>query len=63
MKDTLFVKQESGAATFATVTYDDTGWDTLPLCTPLAYKDGELIYKGHNHNNEYKRIKEKRYSR
>ena len=53
MKDTLFVKQESGAATFATVTYDDTGWDALPLCTPLAYKDGELIYKGHNHNNEY----------
>lgn len=53
MRETLYVKKESGAATFATVTYDDEGWEELPLCTPLVFKSGELIYTGHNHKNEY----------
>lgn len=53
MKGTLYQKIEEDAATFATVIYDDTGWEELPLCTPLVYKNGKLIFTGNNHKHEY----------
>ncbi len=53
MKNTLFMKEEAGEVTFGTVTYDDVGWENCPLCRLLVYKDGELIYEGKKHDNEY----------
>lgn len=53
MKGTLFRRAEDGAVMFATVPYEAAGWEELPLCTLLVYQNGNLIFTGNNHHNEY----------
>lgn len=53
MKNTLYYKREETAYTFGTVPYENTDWETLPMCTLHVYQNGHLKYTGENHHNEY----------
>ena len=53
MKDTLYYKKEPNSCTFATVPLDNGEWHNVPLCTLLIYQNGNLVYTGENHHNEY----------
>lgn len=52
--NSLYVKQTDGTAVFSTVPLDKNGWQPVPFTTMLAYRDGQQIFSGTNHGNEYK---------
>lgn len=53
MRDTLFVRRQDDGAMFSTVPLEPQGWDPLPLNSLLVYDEGDLVYQGENHCNEY----------
>ncbi len=52
-RDTLFYLQEKGTVIAATQPLDGKPWRKMPMCTLLAFKDGELIVSGTPHGHEY----------
>ena len=52
-RNSLFVKRQGEAALFATVPLDDGDWQPVPLNTLLGYRDGQLVYTGVPHSNEF----------
>lgn len=53
MRDTLFVKRLTDGYIFSTQPLDDTGWRDFPLSRMMAYKDGECVFEGTNHEGEF----------
>ncbi len=53
MRDTLHVKRQDDGAMFSTVPLEPQGWEPLPLNSLLVYDEGNLVYQGENHRNEY----------
>ncbi len=52
-KNTLYIRQETNTAYFATVPLDQNDWHSLPFTTLLAFKNGRQIMSGTCHGHEY----------
>lgn len=53
MINTLYCCQKENSVIFATVPFDNTGWEPVPMMTLLGYKRGRLIFEGKPHTFEY----------
>lgn len=53
MKDTLSYTKTGDGIIISTLPLDDGEWSHFPLTRMHAFKDGECIFKGTNHNNEF----------
>ncbi len=50
VQDTLFVRRGANVATFCTRPLGDgNGWEPVPHCRLLAYREGQCVQVGHNH--------------
>ncbi|MBQ9610835.1 MAG: class II glutamine amidotransferase [Lachnospiraceae bacterium] len=49
----LHYLKKDGSVIVATSPVSDEEWEKVPFTQLLAYKDGELLYVGTNHGNEY----------
>lgn len=49
----LFAHQTDAQVVIATVPLWETGWEPVPLCTLLAYRDGSLLRVGQCHGHTY----------
>lgn len=49
----LYYFIEDNSILFATKPLTKNNWNSLPMTTLLAYKDGKLLYTGTNHHHEY----------
>lgn len=52
-KNSLYYLSRDNATFFSTTPLDEEDWKNVPFTTLLAYKEGKLIFKGEEHNNEY----------
>lgn len=52
-KDSLFKCHKGKATVISTKPLDSDRWDNLPMTTLLAYHDGNLVYIGTDHKNEF----------
>lgn len=52
-KGSLHVRQSADGVLIATKPIWKDGWEELPLNTLLVFEDGDLIYEGTPHNNEF----------
>lgn len=52
-KDSLYFLKKEDEIFFSTQPLSMEEWKPLPFTRLLAYKDGELLYEGTNHKNEY----------
>ena len=53
MKDTLFFKAAPDTVIISTQPLDDDGWLDFPMTRMRAFKDGERIFEGTDHGNEF----------
>lgn len=53
MKNTLYYLQKDGSIMFSTVPLGEHLWNHVPLMQLIACKDGEIVFEGEKHNNEY----------
>lgn len=51
--DSLYYRQEAGCVSFATVPLTKQKWEPVPFTTLCVYRNGEKVYQGTNHGNEY----------
>ncbi len=51
--DSLYVRQTQDTAVFSTVPLERTGWQPVPFTTLCAYQNGQELYCGTCHGNEY----------
>ena len=49
----LYLLREEEWVIFSTVPLDEKDWQPVPFTTLLAYKQGDLVFTGTNHGNEY----------
>ena len=52
-RDSLFLKREGGSIYFSSTPLDKGDWENVPFTRLLAFKDGELVFEGKAHGNEY----------
>lgn len=52
-KDSLYYLEKKEGILFSTQPLSNENWKPVPFTTLLGYKDGELVFKGTNHKNEY----------
>lgn len=52
--DSLYCRRMRSAALFATVPLDRGHWEPVPFTTLLAYRDGQEVFQGTNHGQEYR---------
>ena len=52
-RDSLYRKTLEDAALFATVPLDGKGWEPVEFTTLLAYEQGEMVFRGTCHGQEY----------
>lgn len=52
-KDSLYYLKKEKQIFFSTRPLNDEDWKPVPFTRLLAYKDGELVFEGTNHGNEY----------
>lgn len=52
-RDSLFRCRKGEAIVFSTRPLDSDNWESMPMNTLLAYKDGSLLYTGKDHRNEF----------
>lgn len=50
---TLHMRADEDGITFSTEALKDGTWENAPFTRALAVKDGEIIYEGKSHGNEY----------
>ena len=53
MRNTLYSLSVGDGRFFATIPLDDAEWEPVELTTVLAYRSGQLLYRGENHGYEY----------
>lgn len=51
--DSLYRLKKEGQAVFSTRPLSDEGWEPVNFMTPLAYREGELVFTGTYHGKEY----------
>lgn len=49
----LYLLREEERVILSTVPLDEKDWQPVPFTTLLAYKQGDLVFTGTNHGNEY----------
>lgn len=52
-ENSLYYKEIDGGRIFATVPLDKEVWKPVPFTTLLAYRNGQLVFRGTNHGNVY----------
>lgn len=52
-RDSLFLKHEGGSVYFSSTPLDGGNWEKVPFTRLLAFKDGEIVFEGTDHGNEY----------
>ncbi len=52
-RDSLYYRKDESGATFSTRPLSEGKWENVPFTTLLGYKDGERLFTGTNHGNEY----------
>lgn len=52
-KNSLYFLENDKSIVFSTRPLKGENWKPVPFTALLAYKDGEQVYKGTNHGNEY----------
>ena len=52
-KDSLYKKQDGNSLILSTQPLDRGAWEPIPLNCPEGYCNGQLLYTGTNHGNEY----------
>ena len=52
-RDSLYFRRNKSGLTFSTRPLAEGGWNSVPFTTLLGCKNGELLYTGTNHGNEY----------
>lgn len=52
--NSLYARQLDGGMAFATVPLDRGDWQPVPFTTLLAYREGQLVFRGTDHGQEYK---------
>lgn len=53
MRNTLSYKQTDDGVVLSTEPLEHEGWQALPMCRAIAFKDGEKIYEGEDHGREF----------
>lgn len=51
--DSLYERQLEEGVLFATVPLDEDGWQPVPFCTLLAFRQGQQVFQGTSHGWEY----------
>lgn len=51
--NSLHVLEQDGSAIFSTLPLTEDNWKPIKFTTLLAYKNGELVYSGTEHKNEF----------
>lgn len=57
-KDSLYRCQKEKALVVSTKPLNSDDWESVPMNTLLAYRNGDLVYTGNRHINEYIKIEE-----
>lgn len=52
-KNSLYYLEKNGGTMFSTYPLSEEDWKKVPFTRVLVYKQGELVYEGQNHRNEY----------
>ena len=52
-RDSLYYRREEEGITFSTQPLSKSNWKNIPFMTLLGYNNGELVFTGTKHNNEY----------
>lgn len=52
-RDSLYMCRDSFGATFSTRPLTDDGWQPAPFMTLTGWREGELLFTGTKHHNEY----------
>jgi glutamine amidotransferase len=52
-RDSLFYLQKEGEIFFSTQPLSEEDWKLVPFTRLLAYKEGQKVFEGTNHQNEY----------
>ncbi len=58
-KNSLYSCRKGEAVVISTKPLDHHVWEPVPMNTLIAYQDGELVYKGTDHKNEFLETEEK----
>lgn len=59
-KDSLHRCRKERTLVVSTRPLDQDGWEVVPMNTVLGYRDGELVYRGREHSNEYIKTEEEK---
>lgn len=52
--NSLYINQSEETALLATVPLSEGNWEPVPFTTLCAYREGQRVFTGTNHGNEYK---------
>lgn len=52
-KNSLYYLEKHDGTMFSTYPLSDEDWKKIPFTRLLVYKEGQLVYEGANHGNEY----------
>ncbi len=52
-RNSLYFRVDESGVTFSTQPLSKGIWENVPFTTLLGYKNGEFLFKGTNHGNEY----------
>lgn len=52
-RDSLYLRKDGFGATFSTQPLSETGWQPAPFMTLTGWREGELVFTGTKHHNEY----------
>lgn len=52
-RNSLYYRKEDNGVTFSTRPLTESGWNDVKFTTLLGYRNGELVFTGTTHGNEY----------
>lgn len=52
-RGSLYFRKDQDGIAFSTQPLSDNAWDNVPFTTLIGCKNGELLFRGTNHGNEY----------
>ena len=52
-RDSLYLRKDGSGVTFSTQPLSEIGWQPAPFMTLTGWREGEQIFTGTTHHNEY----------